>query len=156
MDYDAVALNWFTGNHPNGVIMVRLNSGIRNCHIFFGWAFFCFKKLEVIQWIMLFLETSNFFSTPWDFDFEIFHEFLKMRRWRWYAWANPYQNLRKCIELYLQQVELIKLSRLFDFGSTYAISTHVKCKIRGIQPRYDSFSFYFYKLKLPFFIGPKK
>ena len=63
----------------------RLNSGIRN--IFFVWAFFCFKKLEVIQWIMLFLETSNFFSTPWDFDFEIFHEFLKMRRWRWYTWV---------------------------------------------------------------------
>ena len=48
---------------------------------------FCFKKLEVIQWIMLFLETSKFFSTPWDFDFEIFHEFLKMRRWRWYTWV---------------------------------------------------------------------
>ena len=49
-----------------------------------------------------------------------------MRRWRWYAWANCHQNLRKCIELYLQQVELIKLSSLFDFSSTHAISAHVK------------------------------
>ena len=69
---------------------------------------------------------QNFGPIPWEFDFGILHEFLKMRRWRWYAWANPYQNLRKCIELYLQQVELIKLSSLFDFSSTHAISAHVK------------------------------
>ena len=69
---------------------------------------------------------QNFGPIPWEFDFGILHEFLKMRRWRWYAWANPYQNLRKCIELYLQQVELIKLSSLFDFSSTNAISAHVK------------------------------
>ena len=40
--------------------MIRLNSGIRNCHFFFGWAFFCFKKLEVIQWIMVILGISKF------------------------------------------------------------------------------------------------
>ena len=69
---------------------------------------------------------QNFGPIPWEFDFGILHEFLKMRRWRWYAWANCHQNLRKCIELYLQQVELIKLSSLFDFSSTHAISAHVK------------------------------
>ena len=79
---------------------------------------------------------QNFGPIPWEFDFGILHEFLKMRRWRWYAWANPYQNLRKCIELYLQQVELIEPWSLFDFSSTHAISTHVKsnfCVVFNIE-----------------------
>ena len=40
-----VALNWFTGNHQNGVIMVRLNSGIRNRYNFFLWSIFLFLKV---------------------------------------------------------------------------------------------------------------
>ena len=38
------------------------------------------------------------------------------------AWANPYQKLRNCIKLYLQQVEPIKLSKLFDFNLTHVKS----------------------------------
>ena len=51
---------------------------------------------------------------------------MKTCRWHWFAWANPSQNLRKSIELYFQQVELIKIIGWFDFSSTHAISTSVK------------------------------
>ena len=88
--------------------------------------FFISENKNWFSKLCWFWRYQNFGPIPWEFDFGIPNEFLKMRRWRWYAWANCHQNLRKCIELYLQQVELIKLSSLFDFGSTHAISTHVK------------------------------
>ena len=58
--------------------------------------------------------------------FNFYDFFLKMHSWRWYSWANHSRNLRKCIELDFQPVELIKLTGLFDFSSTHAISTPVK------------------------------
>ena len=50
-------------------------------------------------------------------------ESFKMRGWCEFAWAFLSHNRRKCKELQLQQVELIKPTCFFDFSSTHAILT---------------------------------
>ena len=47
------------------------------------------------------METSSMNTTlPWEFDFENFAKFLKMRGWRQYAWVFDSQNYPECSNFY--------------------------------------------------------
>ena len=48
----------------------------------------------------------DFGSIPWEFDFENFAKFLKMRWWRLYAWVFDSQNHPDCLAFYADQVHI--------------------------------------------------
>ena len=58
---EPIPLNRESLNGEDGHLS-RLNSGIKNRHNFFLWAIFCFKKLGMIQSIMLILRIPKFLS----------------------------------------------------------------------------------------------
>ena len=84
-----------TGLLLNGNVQItisRLNSGIRNRHKIFCERFFISKNWQWISKLRWFCGYQNFGPIPWESDFEIFDEFLKMRWWRSYAWLFDSQN----------------------------------------------------------------
>ena len=63
----------------------RLNFEIRNRHNFLF--FFNSKNWNWFSQSCWFWRYQIFGPLPWEFDFEIFQEFLKMRGWCSFAWA---------------------------------------------------------------------
>ena len=51
-----------------------------------------FQEMELIQLIMWILGISKMWSIPWEFGFEVFHEFLKMRGLDSQSWVFDSQN----------------------------------------------------------------
>ena len=49
---------------------------------------------------------KDFGSIPWEFDFENFAKFLKMRGWRLYAWVFDSQNHPECLAFYADQFHI--------------------------------------------------
>ena len=72
---------------------------------------------------------QNFDQIPWEIDLWKFRLFFEnayhLCWWRLFAWVIFGQNVRKCLKLHFQQVEMVKPTDLFDFNSTHAISTPV-------------------------------
>ena len=76
---------------------------------------------------------------PWEYEFEIFHEFLKMRRWRSCTWVFESQNHNMSSSHSDGDFSIDIIGYLFDFALTYANLTPVKLIFGGfLVISYDS------------------